>query len=227
MSLQNRSAPGPFLLSFCTKKTETQRGKLICSRGSHGFPGDSVVKTPPTNAGDAGDSGLIPGLGKIPGERNGNPLQSSCWDNPTDRGPWQATVHGATESDTTEHRCPRVTWLFESESESRSIMSNSLRLHALYSPWNSPGQNTGVGSCFFLQGIFPTQEWNWGLPHCRRILYQLSHQGHMAACLERNAEPRGWCLGAGLAGTYIHTMNPPQKAQALLGQTAHEKQRSY
>ena len=112
-------------------------------------------------------------------------------------------------------------------SESHLVMSNSLRPHGLYSQWNSPGQNTGVGSCFFLQGIFPTQEWNWGLPHCRRILYQLSHQGHMAACLERNAEPRGWCLGAGLAGTYIHTMNPPQKAQALLGQTAHEKQRSY
>ena len=45
------------------------------------------------------------------------------------------------------------------------------------SPWNSPGQNTGVGSCSLLQGIFPTQGWNPGLLHCRRILYQLSHQG--------------------------------------------------
>ena len=44
-----------------------------------------------------------------------------------------------------------------SESESRSAMSNSLRPHGLYSPWNSPGQNTGVGSLSFLQGIFPTQ----------------------------------------------------------------------
>ena len=43
--------------------------------------------------------------------------------------------------------------------------------HGLYSPWNSPGQNTGVGSLSLLQEIFP------GLPHCRRILYQLSHQG--------------------------------------------------
>ena len=64
----------------------------------------------------------------------------------------------------------------ESESESRSVVSNSLRPHGLYSPWNSPGQNTGVGSHFFLQGIFPTQGWNPGLPHCRRILYQLSHK---------------------------------------------------
>jgi len=45
------------------------------------------------------------------------------------------------------------------------------------SPWNSPGQNTGVGSCSLLQRIFPTQGSNPGLPHCRQILYQLSHQG--------------------------------------------------
>ena len=46
-----------------------------------------------------------------------------------------------------------------------------------YSPWNSPGQNTRVGSLSLLQGIFPTQRWNPGLPHHRRILYQLSHKG--------------------------------------------------
>ena len=48
--------------------------------------------------------------------------------------------------------------------------------HGLYSPWNSPGQNTGVGSLSFLQGIFPTQGLNSGLPHYRWISYQLSHQ---------------------------------------------------
>ena len=61
-------------------------------------------------------------------------------------------------------------------SESRSVMSNSLLLHGLYSPWNSPGQNTGVGSLFLLQGIFPTQGSNPGPLHCRRILYQLNHK---------------------------------------------------
>ena len=60
--------------------------------------------------------------------------------------------------------------------ESRSIVSNSLWLHGLYSPWNSPGQNTWVGSRSILQGIFPTQGSNPGLPQCRWILYQLSHQ---------------------------------------------------
>ena len=66
---------------------------------------------------------------------------------------------------------------YESESESCSGMSNSLQLHGLYSPWNTPGQNTGVGSLSLLQGIFPTQGSNPGLPHCRRILYQLNHKG--------------------------------------------------
>ena len=56
-------------------------------------------------------------------------------------------------------------------------MSHSLQPHGLYSPWNSPGQNAGVGSLSLLQGIFPTQVSNTGLPRCRRILYQLSHKG--------------------------------------------------
>ena len=58
-----------------------------------------------------------------------------------------------------------------------SVVSDSLQPHGLYSPWNSPGQNTGVGSLSLLQGIFPTQGLNPGLPHYRKILYQLSHQG--------------------------------------------------
>ena len=57
-----------------------------------------------------------------------------------------------------------------------SIVSNSLGPHGLYSPWNSPDQNTGVGSHSLLQWTFPTQGLNPGLPQCRQILYQLSHQ---------------------------------------------------
>ena len=64
-----------------------------------------------------------------------------------------------------------------SESESRSVVSNSLRPHGLYSPMNSLHQNTGVGSLSLLQGICPTQGSNTGIPHCRRILYHLSHKG--------------------------------------------------
>ena len=47
-----------------------------------GFPGSTVIKNPPANAGDTGDVGLIPGLGRCPGEGNGNPLQYSCLENP-------------------------------------------------------------------------------------------------------------------------------------------------
>ena len=63
------------------------------------------------------------------------------------------------------------------EIESHSVVSDSLRPYGLYSPWISPGQTTGVGSLSLLQGIFPTQGSNPGLPHFRRILYQLNHKG--------------------------------------------------
>ena len=63
------------------------------------------------------------------------------------------------------------------ENESRSVLSDSLRPHGLYSPWNSSGQNTGVGSLSHLQKILPTQRSSPGLPHCWWILYQLNHRG--------------------------------------------------
>ena len=63
-------------------------------------------------------------------------------------------------------------------SESCSTVSSSSQPQGLYAPWNSPGQNTGVGSLSLLQGVFPTQGSNPGLPHCRWILYQLSYEGN-------------------------------------------------
>ena len=65
-----------------------------------GFPGGLDGKE---SASNAGDPSSIPGSGRPPGEGHGNPLQYSCLENPTDRGAWQATVHGvAKESDVTE-----------------------------------------------------------------------------------------------------------------------------
>ena len=63
-----------------------------------------------------------------------------------------------------------------------SVASNSLQLHRfqparLFCPWEFPGNSTGVGCHFLLQGIFPTQESNQSLLHCKQILYQLSYQG--------------------------------------------------
>ena len=88
-------------------------------------------------------------------------------------------------------------------------MSGSLRPHGLYSPWNSPGQNTGVGNLSLLQGIFPTQGSNPGLPHCSQTLYQLSHNGSpsilewVAYPFSRGSSwPRNWtrvsCIAGGL-----------------------------
>ena len=62
-----------------------------------GFPGGSVVKNPPANAGDPGS---IPGLGRSPGERKGYPLQFSCLENLMDRGAWWAIVHGVAKNQT-------------------------------------------------------------------------------------------------------------------------------
>ena len=62
--------------------------------------GGTVIKNKPANSGDVGDTGLISGLGRSPGEGNGNSLQYSCLENSMDREAWQATDQGVTESDT-------------------------------------------------------------------------------------------------------------------------------
>ena len=59
-----------------------------------GFPGGSVIKNSPANAGDIRDVGFIPGLGRSPGGGNGNQLQYSCLENPMHRGVWRALVRG-------------------------------------------------------------------------------------------------------------------------------------
>ena len=63
-----------------------------------GLPGDSVVKNSPINAGTAGDTGSIPGLGRSPGGGNGKPLWYLCLENSMDRGAWWVVVHGVAKS---------------------------------------------------------------------------------------------------------------------------------
>ena len=108
-----------------------------------------------------------------------------------DRGAWQATVHVVTKSRTqlkrlSKHARSICKRFVKSESEICSVVSDSLRPYGLYNPWNSPGQNTGVGSFFLLQGIFPTQGLNPGLLHCRQILYQLRHREAQFVEVTRN-----------------------------------------
>ena len=74
-----------------------------------------MLKKPPANVGDLRDLGSIPGSGKSPGGGNGNPLRCSCLENPMDRGAWQATVPGVTQSGTNRGK----------DSEMKTILINS------------------------------------------------------------------------------------------------------
>ena len=127
----------------------------------------------------------IPGLGRSAGEGHTYPLQYSCLENLIDRGAWPARVRRVAKSWTrlSTYTLPVKLCVLKKKKKSHSVVSDSLRPFGLYSPWNSSGQNTGVGSCSLLQGIFPTQGLNAGLPHCRRILYQPSHQGSPCSSL--------------------------------------------
>ena len=134
------------------------------------------------------------------GEGNGNPLQCSCLENPRDGGAWWAAIYGVTQSRTQLKRLsssssssidtcrgmnesPHKYEQYKSKkSESCSVISDSLQPHGLQParllcPWDSPGQDTGVGSHSLFQGIFPTQGSKPGLLHFRQIIYQLSYQG--------------------------------------------------
>ena len=94
------------------KYREMGREFFLLSPSYGAFPDGSVVKNPPANAGDARDTGSIPGLGRSPGEGNGNPLQYSCLENPMDRGAWQAAVHGVARSQTRLKRLSsRAVWV--------------------------------------------------------------------------------------------------------------------
>ena len=89
----------------------------------------------------------------------------------------------------------------------------------LFSPWNSPGQNTGVGSLFLLQGIFPTQGSNPGLLHYRWILWQLVHK-ESPRILEWVAypfsngsfRPRNWIGASCIAGRFFTKKDTPKPA---------------
>ena len=90
---ENENAKNSIYLKPCNQKAEnlTLLFSLMLVQFSKGFPGGSYSKESACS---------IPGLGRSPGERNGDPLQYSCLGNPIDRGGWWATVHGIAESNT-------------------------------------------------------------------------------------------------------------------------------
>ena len=89
------SSTEPWPLSIPELRHGMWKAKIVL-----GFPGGSVVKNPPANAGDVRDTGSIPESGKSPGGGHGNSLQYSCLENPMDRGAWQAKVCRVTQSRT-------------------------------------------------------------------------------------------------------------------------------
>ena len=88
---------GTAFKSQCLTKTKSY---FLTYDGCRGFPRGSVVKNPPANAGDTGDTGLTPGLGRSPGVGNGNPLQSSCWEIPLTEEPGGLQSMGSQKSQT-------------------------------------------------------------------------------------------------------------------------------
>ena len=114
-----------------------------------GFPGGSVVKNSPANAGDTKDVGSIPGSGRYPGGGHGNPFQYSCLENPMDREAWRATVHSVTKSQTrlkwhSTHAQPIILQI------SRSVISDSLQpqgLQCARPPYPSPTPGVHTNSC--------------------------------------------------------------------------------
>ena len=110
-----------------------------------GFPGGSEIKASACNAGDLGS---IPGLGRFPGEGNGNPLQYSCLENPIDGGAWLATVHGLQRV--------RHNW----------VTSFSLSL--------SPSLQLSAYALVYLCFTLVVQSQNWW---CQREIMMLNHQG--------------------------------------------------
>ena len=132
--------------------------------------------------------------------------------------------------------CGELDWLVRPWSEMKwsevkvTQSCLTLRPHGLYSPWNSPGQNTGMGSFYVLQGIFPMQGSNPGIPHCRWILYQLSHKESPRILKwvdypfsSRSSQPRNWTRVSCTAGrfftnwamVYCYTFNISEKLNLI------------
>ena len=124
------------------------------------FPGSSVVKNPPVNAGATGVVCSVPGSGRSPGGGNGNPFQYSCLGNPMDKGAYRAAVHVCGS-----HSVGHVQF----------FAIHARQPTRLLCPWNSSGKNTGVGY-FLLQGNLPNPGIKRRSP-ALQTLYCLSHLG--------------------------------------------------
>ena len=150
-----------------------------------GFPGDSDGQESACNAEDLGS---IPGSGRSPGEGYCYPLQYSCLENSMRRGGWWATVHGTAKSwiQLINQHIHTMTSLISGIQNGCAKLLSCVRFFVIprtvanQAPLSMGFLQQEYWSglpCLFLQGIFPAQGSNPGLPHCGQILYCLSYQG--------------------------------------------------
>ena len=131
----------------------------------HSFPGGAVVMNPPAEAGDARDSGSVPGSGRSPGEGNGSPPQYSCLGNPMNRGAWQVIVCGVIRVShdlSTEHACP-VTTAITGRNSAVSLFSLKYEAGSLFL------HNTSETKCKLIMKLAKRAEQNGTTP----VMYRL------------------------------------------------------
>ena len=139
-----------------------QKQQEICGRlmGFLDFPSGTMVKNLPANTGDAGNSGSVPGLGRSPGGRHGNPLQYSCLENPMGKGAWQAAVHGE--------------WLQTAESQAWLKRYSMHHTQLNYNPehWKESSRKTST----FALLTMPKPLTVWITTNCRKFLKRWKYQ---------------------------------------------------
>ena len=148
------------------------------------FPGGSLVKNPPARAGDTGDVGLIPGLGRSLGGGNGNPLQYFCLENPMDRGALWVPVHSVAKSwpwlVTWDAR--RNNWVFPRGTMVKNSPANAggaRDASSIPRPGRSPGEGNGNPlqySC--LENPMDRGAWGATVPGVAKIWTRLSDWAH-------------------------------------------------
>ena len=180
-----------------------------------GFPGGSDSKESTSNA---GDSGSIPGSGRVPGEGNGNPLQYSCWENPMDKGAWWAIVFGAgcKELDTTEHSHSARQTLYAAGSQAMSLLpGHHLSLSTRPPDPVSDGNFSGIASGQAPHHLVSHPSGTPGIPRCSSGLGQLAGMTKRVPSVQNpspcsHLPPLGWEeLGRGLQQRRRHTPQRP------------------
>ena len=168
------------------------------------------LKNSPANAGDVRHSGLIPGPGRSPGGEHSNPFQYSCLENPTDRGPWWATVHGVSKSRTLLKQLSRFKADSYSHKYNWSTNNKTSILHALHQDMLIKGMKTGskflILILLFFRGSFSICSYRFGVFVERDESKSLLGLLHHHLVLEPPTTTDKLCLTIKRVGVYSQSM---------------------